>query len=221
MEILKDIDFDFDKNVFEKKIELEKYNDDLKEDVSQFLDKTLPSVKPKAIYEVGYIDERKQDKVVINNVEFTSKILRKNLKGVERVFSYIATCGNELEQLEAETEDYLEQFWVDKLKEMALGAANSHLTDYIKEKYKIEQLSNMNPGSGDRDLWPIEQQENLFSLFGNVEELIGVKLSDSFLMTPNKSVSGIYFPTEVKFESCQFCQREDCPSRRAPYKGEL
>lgn len=221
MEILKDIDFDFDKNVFEKKIELEKYNDDLKEDVSQFLDKTLPSVKPKAIYEVGYIDERKQDKVVINNVEFTSKILRKNLKGVERVFSYIATCGNELEQLEAETEDYLEQFWVDKLKEMALGAANSHLTDYIKEKYKIEQLSNMNPGSGDRDLWPIEQQENLFSLFGNVEELIGVKLSDSFLMTPNKSVSGIYFPTEVKFESCQFCQRKNCPSRRTPYKGEL
>ncbi|MBC8461851.1 MAG: hypothetical protein H8D67_28105 [Deltaproteobacteria bacterium] len=35
----------------------------------------------------------------------------------------------------------------------------------------------------------IEQQKELFSIFGNVEDLIGVKLTDSYLMIPNKSVS--------------------------------
>jgi len=31
------------------------------------------------------------------------------------------------------------------------------------------------------------------------------------------SVSGIVFPTETEFESCQVCHREDCPGRKAPF----
>jgi hypothetical protein len=34
-------------------------------------------------------------------------------------------------------------------------------------------------------------------------------------------VSGILFPTEETFASCQLCPREDCPNRRAPYDAEL
>jgi hypothetical protein len=79
----------------------------------------------------------------------------------------------------------------------------------------------MNPGSGDARLWPIGQQRPLFELLGDVEAAIGVRLTPSFLMVPNKSVSGILFPTEVRFESCQLCTRENCPRRRAPYSGEL
>jgi len=77
----------------------------------------------------------------------------------------------------------------------------------------------MNPGS--LESWPITQQKELFSLFGNVEELIGVKLTDSCVMFPLKSVSGIYFPTEINFESCQLCPREKCIGRRTPYDPEL
>jgi hypothetical protein len=40
-------------------------------------------------------------------------------------------------------------------------------------------------------------------------------------MTPVKSVSGIWFPTEGKYENCQLCNREDCPGRRAPYEPGL
>jgi hypothetical protein len=77
----------------------------------------------------------------------------------------------------------------------------------------------MSPGSlAD---WPITQQEELFSIFGNVEDLIGVKLTESFLMVPLKSVSGIYFPTEIEFVSCQLCPREVCSGRRAPYDPDL
>ncbi len=77
----------------------------------------------------------------------------------------------------------------------------------------------MNPGS--LEDWPITQQKQLFSIFGNVEDLIGVKLTDSFLMIPRKSVSGIYFPTEVMFYSCQLCQRKNCEERQAPYDKSL
>ena len=30
-------------------------------------------------------------------------------------------------------------------------------------------------------------------------------------------MSGIYFPTEVPFISCQLCDRKNCPGRKAAY----
>jgi hypothetical protein len=48
-----------------------------------------------------------------------------------------------------------------------------------------------------------------------------VELTDSFLMIPNKTVSGIYFPTERDFRTCQVCHREKCPNRRAPFDQTL
>jgi hypothetical protein len=41
------------------------------------------------------------------------------------------------------------------------------------------------------------------------------------LMIPVKSVSGIFFPTEIKFESCQLCPVARCTGRRAHYDPDL
>ena len=82
-------------------------------------------------------------------------------------------------------------------------------------------MSRMAPGSGAADVWPIAQQKELFSIFGNVEDLIGVKLTDRYLMIPIKSVSGILFETETTFVTCQLCPREACIRRRAPYDPQL
>jgi hypothetical protein len=79
----------------------------------------------------------------------------------------------------------------------------------------------MNPGSGDASVWPIEQQRDLFSMCGDVEKLIGVKLTKSLVLVPDMSVAGIFFPTEIHFESCQLCHRENCFLRRAPFDKEL
>jgi hypothetical protein len=82
----------------------------------------------------------------------------------------------------------------------------------------------MSPGSGDADTWPIQQQADLFALLGGIDEVrkqSGVELTDSFLMIPNKTVSGIQFPTETDFRSCQVCHREGCPSRSAPFDAKL
>ena len=77
----------------------------------------------------------------------------------------------------------------------------------------------MSPGT--LEDWPIEEQSPLFSILKGVEEYIGVGLSESFLMIPKKSVSGIYFPTETTFYSCQLCIKERCPGRRAGYNEEM
>ena len=72
----------------------------------------------------------------------------------------------------------------------------------------------MGPGQLD---WPIEQQRELFSLLGHVKDSIGVALTESSMMVPRKSISGIIFPTEETFVTCQLCQRNKCPSRKAAF----
>jgi hypothetical protein len=152
---------------------------------------------------------------------FVSKVLRANLDEVGRVFPYVATCGPELDTLPIADDDIFGQFCRDTIKEIALYAAISHLDCYLREAYALEKLVSMNPGSGDVNVWPIEQQRELFAFFGDVQGSIGVVLTDSCLMLPNKSVSGLLYASEHDFSSCQLCHREKCPGRRAPFDPHL
>ena len=152
---------------------------------------------------------------------FVSRALRVNLDEVERVFPYVATCGVELDSIPIAPRDVFGQFCRDTIKEMALWAALSHLYVHLTETHGFSALASMNPGSGETRVWPIEQQEELFAFLGNVQESIGVVLTGSCLMVPNKSVSGIFYPSQDGFESCQLCRQERCSHRRAPFDPEL
>jgi hypothetical protein len=190
-------------------------------EAADLLGAALPVARPKAMYKVCYIDERSEGGVELEGIRFTSEVLSENLKEVERVFPYIVTCGVELDTITISRDDILAGYMLDGLKEMALRQAIHYLRSHLAEIYGLdpERMSTMNPGSGNRDVWPIGQQRQLFQLLGDVESSVGVRLTDSFLMTPNKTVSGILFPTDVPFISCQLCTRSDCPRRRAEYTG--
>jgi len=220
MEVLDDIPFQLDVDTLLTRLHIDRESQDVK-DLQHLIKKATSVARPKAMYEVTYIESKDYDTVDVAGVTFTSRILRVNLDKVERVFPYIATCGTELDEVGPASDDFLRLFWLDTLKDMALEASREYLSNYLKRKYALGQISKMGPGSGSQDVWRIEQQKQLFSIFGNVQDLIGVKLTESFLMIPNKSVSGIYFPTEIRFESCKLCPREVCRGRRAPYDRNL
>ncbi|MCM8777850.1 MAG: vitamin B12 dependent methionine synthase, partial [Candidatus Omnitrophica bacterium] len=174
---------------------------------------------PKAVYRVGYIDKKTEDSVTINGTEFKSRVLKVNLENTERIFLYVITCGKEIDDWSKLHTDPFFSYIIDHIKESILLSAINFFFNYIKETYKISKFSKMSPGFL-KD-WPIEQQRQLFDTIGDVENIAGVGLTDSFLMIPSKSVSGIIFPTEVSFESCMLCPREKCPSRRASYNSSL
>lgn len=220
MEILNNIPFELDIDRLLSKLHIDRESE-YAEEIQQLVEKVTPVMKPKAIYEICYIENREENTVNIGGITFTSRVLRVNLEDVERVFPYIATCGSEIDKVDISSDDFLAQFWLDAIKEMALGASIGYLANYLKKRHALGKTSKMSPGSAAADIWPIEQQKELFSIFGNVEELIGVKLTESCLMIPNKSVSGIIFPTEIDFRSCQLCPREGCPGRNAPYDKKL
>ena len=210
--------------IYQERMRLRNGNDRILEQIREMLDTTRPIARPKAIYEVTYVDNKNGDSLEIGGVKFTSRVLRVNLDKVERVFAYVVTCGRELDEIEIPSTDFVKGYYIDQVKETAVVLARQYVEKYLKKRYALGQISGMAPGAGAEIDWPITQQMELFSLFGGrdkVTELIGVKLTDSFLMVPIKSVSGIFFPTEVRFESCQLCPRERCIGRRVPYDPEV
>ncbi len=177
--------------------------------------------KPQAVYKVAYIDKKGPYTVTLDGVTFTSPALLKNCAEINRVFPYIATCGREVTEIETDPGDLLASYWLNALQLELLRSAIEHVTETIKNKYQLEKISAMNPGSGEANVWPIEQQTELFGLFGDVNAMIGVELLPSYLMMPEMSVSGIIFETEKTYVNCQLCQRENCPGRRAEFDCEL
>jgi len=173
--------------------------------------------RPKALYKVAYIDEINNPHVVVDGVRFTSSVLAQNMEGVHRVFAYVCTCGTEVDDWSHTEKDYVVSFWLDIIKERILADANIFLRDYIKKKYGINTLSAINPGSGNVDTWPITQQHQLFPLIGAVTEDTGVRLTESCLMLPTKSTSGLLYGSATEFINCSLCERKNCPRRRAEY----
>ena len=177
--------------------------------------------RPKALYKASFIDKKGEDTITIDGVTFTSLALRKNLDSIERVFPYVATCGTEIDDIEVGQGDIQKKMWISFLKGNLLQASMHFLGEHLAERYRISNLSSMNPGSGDASVWPFEQQRELFKICGEVEKFIGVRLTKSMVLVPDMSVAGIFFPTEVDFQSCQLCHRENCRFRRAPFDREL
>ena len=219
MEVFDNIPVDLETSRVLKFMGMRSSNQQIERIVQELVEVARSVARPKAVYKVSYIDDKDGDTVTIDGVRFTGRVLRINLDQVERVFPYIATCGTELEEIAVASSDVMKSFCFEEIKIMVLRSAVAYLSNHLTEHYALGKMSRMSPGS--LESWPVAQQKELFSLFGDVEELIGVRLAKSCVMFPLKSASGIYFPTEIKFESCQLCPREKCIGRRAPYDPEL
>ncbi|MGD9028207.1 MAG: vitamin B12 dependent-methionine synthase activation domain-containing protein [Anaerolineae bacterium] len=187
--------------------------------VEHLLTEAQAVARPKAVYGVAYVEQRGDDTVGVDGQTFKSRVLRVNLEPVHRIFPYVATCGTELDDWSSAIDDMLESYWADAIKEMALRSAMRALSAHLQERFRPGRMSRMSPGS--LEDWPIYEQRKLFALLGDPEDAIGVRLTDSLIMVPLKSLSGIWFSTEVDFTSCQLCSREICPGRRAPYDETL
>lgn len=187
--------------------------------VKTLIETAQPLIKPRATYKDSYIESKLEDDVIIEGIRLTSLVLRKQLDKVNRVFPYVISIGNQLEEKIRDCGDFLDQYYLDTIGNVALSTAQKYLKCKLMSKYAINGLSSMSPGS--LSDWPIEEQKPLFSILGDVETAIGVTLSDNFLMVPTKSISGIYFPTDLPFYTCQLCSRKNCDSRKALFDKTL
>lgn len=183
--------------------------------VAELIEKALSLAEARAVFTTAYIEKKGDAQVIIDGQCFMSRVLRKNLDVVGRVFPAVVTIGHRLEETARRSADVLAPYYLDQIGNLILAEARSHLIGRLGRQFGLDTLSWMSPGS--LDDWPIEAQRPLFALLGKAPAAIGVQLTESLLMLPTKSVSGIFFPSASTFFSCRLCPRERCEGRKARY----
>jgi cobalamin-dependent methionine synthase I len=201
-----------------KRLHLEKNTEEWSS-VEKMIDQAAELIEPKAVYKLCYIDRKEDDAVITQEVRFQSRVLRKNLDDIQRMFPFVVTIGSRLEEKAKTCKDYLEQYYFEIIANVVLQDVIKGLRTALQDKYKMEKLSYMSVGS--LEDWPISEQKQLFSLLGDVEAAIGVQLTSSMLMLPAKSESGIFFPSETTFLNCQLCPRQNCEGRKAAFDPKM
>jgi len=179
----------------------------------------VQAARPRAYYRIAAIASREEDCIVLDGVVLKSRVLQVNTRELHRVFPFVATCGTEMAAWSDTFTDMLDRYFADEMKLMALRQAMRVLKDDIRRRFAPGRLGNMQPGS--LEDWPIFQQKPLFQILGDTQDLVGVTLTDSMLMVPDKSESGIFFESEKGFNSCRLCPVENCPSRRERFDPDL
>lgn len=216
--VINNIPFKIDEVELLEKLRI-KENSPYQGEINSLVAEAQSIARPKGIFKSSLIEVKGEDFVIIDGIKFTSRILRINLGDNSMVFPYVVTCGAELEEWSKQFDDYFISYCVDAIKEMVLYNAKEAFLAHIDKEFDLRHAAKMNPGS--LPDWPITEQKPLFTLLGNVEESIGVHLTDSCLLLPVKTVSGIRFFKEGTYENCQLCLKKKCPSRKAPYNKEL
>ncbi len=161
----------------------------------------------------------KKDNVFrFENTEFIAgKQLISKLVNSERLAFFICTAGEEITLRSREqmrTGDMLEGYVSDITGSLLVEGAMDLLHDILRKKCIEEGLKITNRYSPGYCNWKVTEQRKLFRLFP--ENFCGVRLSESAMMIPLKSVSGVIgIGRDVEYDQhlCNECSEIICTFR--------
>ncbi|MCB9208667.1 MAG: hypothetical protein H6609_04750 [Ignavibacteriales bacterium] len=213
-------------NVDEEKIgyEIGYQNGGIPEHFSGMIKEILSSIESKCNIKAGYtIVDLKFNKEIRNQLEIgnqiflTDKIVTSQLKKSEKAVLFLCTIGNEMENWSKELYSsgesimsYLANISASAVVEKVADLLHSHINNFASD-LDLSATNRYSPGYCN---WSVAEQSKLFSFFP--KEFCGVTLSESNLMTPIKSVSGIIGigkEAEYKEYLCDRCGIKDCTHR--------
>lgn len=177
-------------------------------------------VSPRFYYQI-FDCEILSDRVRIQDVCFdTGKIIARSLKNSKQIAVFVATAGLEYEALvnDIKSEDDCASLFILD----SIGTCITESTgDYMEKRLQAEigDISHTNRFSPGYCGWNVTEQQKLFALLP--PEVCNVKLSDSSLMYPIKSISGFIGIGEgvmTHIYSCGICKMEKCFRKRSKNK---
>jgi hypothetical protein len=148
----------------------------------------------------------------------TGGIIAKQFRQASKLVIFACTAGPGVrEQYDAYTAeaDYLKAFFVDTLGTVAVEKATDKIHRFIQHHFEKEGLHCTNRYSPGYCGWSVREQHVLWSFLPT--GFCGITLTDSALMLPIKSVSGIIGlgPHARKNPySCSICKLDHCIYRR-------
>ena len=136
------------------------------------------------------------------------------MKGATSAALFLCTAGTIFTKLTnqfTEKGDLLEAYIVDVIGSITVEKAMNQIQDILSAEASLENMNISNRYSPGYCNWHLASQETLFHLIGT--NPTGISLSESCLMQPIKSVSGIIaIGTEVKKRAygCPICKNQSC-----------
>lgn len=183
-------------------------------------------LKPRLSYRIMEIDTFDRGGFrLVGGTRFRSPKMAGALAGSDTICCFLATVGPVVDM---EVEALMNQKrFADAYVLDAIGSMSAeHVVEEFYQRMAGRQAEEggavtlrFSPGYCD---WPIQEQRPLFNLFDKEADAAKVALSDTCLMSPRKSVSGLFglLPPGVKgvhpaYNPCKTCTKRDCIARRS------
>jgi hypothetical protein len=156
--------------------------------------------------------------IQVDGLEFhPTKAVANQVKASDRLAFFMITAGEGIttwSQKELAQGDPMAGYIIDLLGSEIVAAALDKMAEDMAEKMSLKGFKITNRYSPGDCGWPVTDQHLLFSLFP--ENFCGISLSESSLMHPIKSVSGmIGIGKHVRKTAfaCDLCEMESCVYR--------
>ncbi|WP_324823333.1 hypothetical protein [Sinanaerobacter sp. ZZT-01] len=169
----------------------------------------------KGVYASKKLVEYRESEVVLEGgIQILSKMMPILFEKSTEVVFYAVTVLGYLEE-EKKEKSFMEQFfldaWATAFAETGASWLKKHISEELAE-FGWYATSAWSPGQHN---FSLENQKPLFQVLE--PEKIGLTLSDTLMMHPHKSVSGVFGIGEEKDNRriipCDYCDlRQDCPS---------
>jgi hypothetical protein len=157
--------------------------------------------------------------IKINNTDFSiKKIVFSQIKKSESVALFLCTAGEEIgirSRKAMHERDLLRGYIYDVIGSEIVEVAADLMQNELEKTAEAEGLKITNRYSPGYCGWDVAEQHKLFQLIPY--NFCGIRLNESALMNPEKSVSGIIgIGKNVKSNpyTCQMCDMKDCIYRK-------
>lgn len=170
----------------------------------------------------GTLNTEKETLSVMGREFNIGRIITRQLRGSQRYAFFVATAGMEFEEFQHKLKasgDMVKIFITDAIGSVIAEKAADRMEELLENLISPGGWHHTNRFSPGYCGWHVSEQQSLFPLF-NTDAPCGVTLTDSSLMTPIKSVSGVIGLGENvrKLEyTCGLCDFKLCYKRKNPH----
>lgn len=180
-------------------------------------------VRPRLSFTTKVIEAVNAGSVTLEkDVVLESEKLSSILAECRRAVCFVATIGQDIDRkikMLSMSNRCADEYLLDRVGSLAIeefvNAFHLEMSQQLNRKHQGATM-RFSPGYCD---WPLADQRKLFSLVDT--EHIDVSLTESLLMKPRKSVSGIFGIVEAEggrlphiYNPCLQCEECGCPERR-------
>lgn len=176
------------------------------------------------VFPVEKFDDTEKSIGINGLVYNVKKIVYGQIKKSERIAVFLCTAGPEIgirSRAAMKDGDLLTGYVYDVIGSEVAEAAVDLMQESLQEAMSAEGKKITNRYSPGYCGWDVAEQHKLFQLMP--DNFCGIKLNDSALMNPEKSVSGfIGIGEHVRYNpyTCRLCDMKDCIYRKIKDKSK-